>query len=113
MRTRIVRAIAFACLAATASAVACAQSYPARSIRLIVPYAPGGIVDYVGRLLGQRLSEAYGQNVVIDNRPGAGGIIGIETAGKASADGHTLLIMDPAIVINPSLLPKVPYDINK
>jgi tripartite-type tricarboxylate transporter receptor subunit TctC len=100
-------------LIGTAAAVACAQGYPAKSIRLIVPYAPGGIVDYVGRLVGQRLSDAYGQNVVTDNRPGAGGIIGIETASKASADGYTLLIMDPAIVINPSLLPKVPYDINK
>lgn len=81
--------------ACTAAILACAQSYPGKSIRLIVPYSPGGIVDYVGRLLGQRLSDAYGQNVVIDNRPGAGGIIGIETVGKASADGYTLLIMVP------------------
>lgn len=96
-----------------AAAAANGQSYPTKSVRLIVPYAPGGIVDYVGRLIGQRLSDGFGQNVVIDNRPGAGGIIGIETAAKASGDGYTLLIMDPAIVINPSLLPKVPYDINK
>ena len=89
------------------------QTYPVKSVRLIVPYAPGGIVDYVGRLMGQRLSDAFSQNVVIDNRPGAGGIIGIETASKSSGDGYTLLIMDPAIVINPSLLAKVPYDINK
>ena len=89
------------------------QSYPSKSIRLIVPYAPGGIVDYVGRLLGQRLSEGFGQSVVVDNRPGAGGIIGIETASRANGDGYTLLVMDPAIVINPSLLPKVPYDIHK
>ncbi len=105
---------ALACALATlAAATATAQSYPTKSVRLIVPYAPGGIVDYVGRLIGQRLSDAFRQNVVIDNRPGAGGIIGIETASKASADGYTLLIMDPAIVINPSLLAKVPYDINK
>jgi tripartite-type tricarboxylate transporter receptor subunit TctC len=100
-------------LAMLAAAAANGQSYPTKSVRLIVPYAPGGIVDYVGRLIGQRLSDAFGQNVVIDNRPGAGGIIGIETASKASGDGYTLLIMDPAIVINPSLLAKVPYDINK
>jgi tripartite-type tricarboxylate transporter receptor subunit TctC len=100
-------------LAALMAAVAYGQSYPAKSVRLIVPYAPGGIVDYVGRLTGQRLSDAFGQNVVIDNRPGAGGIIGIETASKAAGDGYTLLIMDPAIVINPSLLARVPYDINK
>ncbi len=103
-----------ACVLATIAVTAAnAQTYPTKSVRLIVPYAPGGIVDYVGRLIGQRLSDAFGQNVVIDNRPGAGGIIGIEVATKASADGYTLLIMDPAIVINPSLLAKVPYDINK
>lgn len=90
-----------------------ADGFPTKSVRLIVPYAPGGIVDYVGRLIGQRLSDALGQTFVIDNRPGAGGIIGIETASKSSGDGYTLLIMDPAIVINPSLLAKVPYDINK
>jgi len=89
------------------------QSYPSKSIRLIVPYAPGGIVDYIGRLMGQRLSEGFGQSVVIDNRPGAGGVIGIETASRANGDGYTLVIMDPAIVINPSLLSKVPYDIHK
>jgi tripartite-type tricarboxylate transporter receptor subunit TctC len=82
-------------------------------VRLIVPYAPGGIVDYVGRLMGQKLGEGLGQNVVIDNRPGAGGVIGIEMAAKSAADGYTMLIMDPAIVINPSLLPKVPYDIRR
>ena len=69
-------------LAALASATAHAQNYPTKSVRLIVPYAPGGIVDYVGRLIGQRLSESFNQNVVIDNRPGAGGIIGTETAAK-------------------------------
>jgi tripartite-type tricarboxylate transporter receptor subunit TctC len=108
----ITRALACAVLAA-AAVPAHAQGYPVKSIRLIVPYAPGGIVDYVGRLLGQRLSETFGQSVVIDNRPGAGGVIGVETASRANGDGYTLVIMDPAIVINPSLLPKVPYDIHK
>ncbi len=102
------------CLLLTlAASVAHGQSYPTKSVRLIVPYAPGGIVDYIGRLVAQRLSNSLGQNFVVDNRPGAGGIIGIETASKAKGDGYTLLIMDPAIVINPSLLAKVPYDINK
>jgi len=112
MMIRTGRALTCA-LVTLAAAAAYGQSYPTKSVRLIVPYAPGGIVDYVGRLMGQRLSDAFGQNVVIDNRPGAGGIIGIETASKASGDGYTLLIMDPAIVINPSLLAKVPYDINR
>jgi len=103
-----------ACVVLTgAAALAHGQGYPTKSIRLIVPYAPGGIVDYVGRLVGQRLAESYGQSVVVDNRPGAGGVIGIEIASRASGDGYTLVIMDPAIVINPSLLPKVPYDIHK
>src|SRR5262245_32785909 len=108
----IARALACAVLAGIA-ATAHGQPYPTKSIRLIVPYAPGGIVDYIGRLMGQRLSEAYGHSVVIDNRPGAGGVIGIETASRANGDGYTLVIMDPAIVINPSLMPKVPYDIHK
>jgi tripartite-type tricarboxylate transporter receptor subunit TctC len=90
-----------------------AQPFPSKSIRLVVPYAPGGIVDYIGRLMGQRLSESFGQTVVVDNRPGAGGVIGIEIASRANGDGYTLVIMDPAIVINPSLLPKVPYDIHR
>lgn len=105
---------ALACvLAMLCATAACGQSYPAKSVRLIVPYAPGGIVDYVGRLIGQRLSDAFGQNVVIDNRPGASGIIGIEITSTASGDGYTLLIMDPAIVINPSLRAQVPYDLNR
>ena len=108
----IARVLACAALAGVA-ATAHGQSFPTKSIRLIVPYAPGGIVDYVARLLGQRLAEAYGQSVVVDNRPGAGGVIGIETTARANGDGYTLVIMDPAIVINPSLLPKVPYDIHK
>ena len=102
-----------ACLLFGATAPAQAQAFPSKSIRLIVPYAPGGIVDYVGRLVGQRLSEGFGQTVVVDNRPGAGGVIGIEIASRAAGDGYTLVIMDPAIVINPSLLPKVPYDLHK
>ena len=100
-------------VAALVALPAQAQGFPTRSVRLIVPYAPGGIVDYVGRLVAQRLTETMGQNVVVDNRPGAGGVIGIETASRANADGHTLVLMDPAIVINPSLLPRVPYDIHK
>ncbi|HUP93609.1 MAG TPA: tripartite tricarboxylate transporter substrate binding protein [Burkholderiales bacterium] len=101
--------VAACCLASPAHA----QTYPSKTIRLIVPYAPGGIVDYVGRLMAQRLAESLGQNVVVDNRPGAGGVIGVDITSKASADGYTLLIMDPAIVINPTLLPKVPYDLHR
>src|SRR5687768_12705306 len=94
-RRGVFECILLAVLAASAAAPATAQNFPTRSIRLIVPYAPGGIVDYVGRLMGQRLSEGFGQNVIVDNRPGAGGVIGIETASRANADGHTLVLMDP------------------
>jgi tripartite-type tricarboxylate transporter receptor subunit TctC len=90
-----------------------AQTWPTRPIQLVVPYAPGGIVDFIGRTLGQRLSTQVGQPVVIDNRPGAGGIIGVEYTARSAPDGHTIVMMDPAIVINPSLQDKVPYDLGK
>jgi len=75
-----------------------------------VPYAPGGIVDFIARTLGQRLSQQVGQPVVIDNRAGAGGMIGIEYTARSSADGHTLVLMDPAVVINPVLQEKALYE---
>jgi tripartite-type tricarboxylate transporter receptor subunit TctC len=96
-----------------AAPVAQAQPFPSKSLRIVVPYAPGGINDYVGRTLGQKLSEQLGQAVVIDNRGGAGGMVGTEIAARAGADGYTMLVMDPAIVINQSLQPKVPYDVLK
>jgi len=97
-----------AALAAASSAAA--QTWPARSIQIVVPYAPGGVVDFIGRTLGQRVSQQVGQPVVIDNRAGAGGMIGIEYTARSSPDGHTLVIMDPAVVINPSLQAKPLYE---
>jgi len=90
---------------------ASAQGWPARPIQLVVPYAPGGVVDFIGRTLGQRLSQQVGQPVVVDNRPGAGGMVGIEYTARAAADGHTIVIMDPAVVINPVLQPKPLYEL--
>ena len=90
---------------------ASAQSWPTRPLQLVVPYAPGGVVDFIGRTLGQRLAQQLGQPVVIDNRPGAGGMIGIEYTARLPADGHALVIMDPAIVINPVLQEKSLYDL--
>ncbi|HML13800.1 MAG TPA: tripartite tricarboxylate transporter substrate binding protein [Xanthobacteraceae bacterium] len=90
-----------------------AQSYPDRPVRLLLPYNPGGIVDYVGRALGQHLGDALGAPVVPENRPGAGGILGTEVTARAQPDGYTLLLMDNAIVINPSLQEHVPYDLFK
>jgi tripartite-type tricarboxylate transporter receptor subunit TctC len=88
-----------------------APAYPTRPVRLVLPYAPGGVVDFVGRVVAQGLTDALGQSVVADNRPGAGGVVGSDFVAKAAADGYTALMMDPAIVINPSLQPNIPYDL--
>jgi tripartite-type tricarboxylate transporter receptor subunit TctC len=96
-----------------ATGPALAQAYPSKPIKLILPYAPGGIIDYVGRVIAQQLGKALGTTVVPDNRPGAGGISGTEHAAKSAPDGYTLLLMDPAIVINSSLHPRIPYDWQK
>lgn len=87
-----------------------AESYPSKPIRLIVPYAPGGGTDVLARALGQKLSENWGQQVVIDNRPGANGMIGSDIVAKSAPDGYTLLIVVATHAINPSLYKKTPYD---
>jgi tripartite-type tricarboxylate transporter receptor subunit TctC len=89
---------------------AAAQPYPSHPLRIIVPFAPGGGSDVVGRLLAQKLGESMGQTVVVDNRPGAGANIGIGIAAKAQADGYTLLVASSAFTVNPSLYAKTPYD---
>jgi tripartite-type tricarboxylate transporter receptor subunit TctC len=98
---------------ALTTAGAAAQNYPERPIKLVMPYAPGGIVDFVGRKVAQHLADAIGQPVVPENHPGAGGMVGTGVVAHAAADGYTLVIMDPAIVINPTLQPSVPYDLFK
>jgi len=98
-------------IALIATGSASAQTWPAHQIQLVVPYAPGGVVDFIGRTLGQRLSQQVGQPVVIDNRPGAGGMIGIEYTARSMPDGHTIVLMDPAVVINPVLQEKPLYEL--
>lgn len=90
-----------------------AQSYPTKPVKLVLPYSPGGVVDFIGRTLAQHLGDALGQPVVAENRPGAGGIVGTDVVARATPDGYTLLLMDPAIVINPTLQESVPYDLFK
>jgi len=97
----------------TAVSSAHAQTYPSKPVRLVLPYAPGGIIDHVGRTLAQKLTEILGQPVVAENRPGAGGILGTDSVARSTPDGYTLVLMDPAIVINPALQSDVPYDVFK
>ena len=101
-----------ACAICLCAAAACAQpvdSYPTKPIRLIVPFPPGGSNDIIGRYLANHLSERFGKQVVIDNRGGAGGLIGTETAANALADGHTLLLISVAYTMNAAIY-KLPYD---
>lgn len=89
---------------------ASAQSYPTKPIRLIVPFAPGGGTDVLARMISVKLSEALGQSVVIDNRPGSDGIVGSEVLTRANPDGYTLIIVSSSHAINPALGRKLPYD---
>jgi tripartite-type tricarboxylate transporter receptor subunit TctC len=89
------------------------DDYPLRPIRLIVPYPPGGGTDIVGRVLGEKLGASLGQPIVIDNRGGAGGVLGTEIVAKAAPDGYTLLLVPTSHVINPSIYAKLPYDTAK
>jgi len=100
-----------ACAVAVAFAPALnAQNFPNKPVRLIVPFAPGGSTDIMGRILGQKLTEMWGQQVVVDNRSGGGTIIGTEMAVKSPADGYTLLLANIALALNPGLQPKLPFD---
>jgi tripartite-type tricarboxylate transporter receptor subunit TctC len=94
-------------------ATAPAQTFPSKPIRLILPYVPGGIIDGVGRNLAQRMTENLGISVVAENRPGAGGMVGTDVVARSAPDGYTILLMDPAVVINPTLQPDAPYDLSK
>jgi tripartite-type tricarboxylate transporter receptor subunit TctC len=87
-----------------------AQTWPAKPIRMVVPYPPGGPTDIVARVVGQKLGERLGQPVVVENRPGAGGNIGAEAAARAAPDGYTLLVATTAHAINMTLFRKPGYD---
>ena len=90
---------------------AAAQDYPSRPVRLIVPFAAGGPADVYARFIGQRLQESMGQPFVVDNRPGAGSIIGTDAVAKAEADGYTLLLMSNTHTVNESLMPNKPFQL--
>ena len=103
----------FSCCALCAASLspAFAQNYPARPIRIIAQFTPGTSTDILARVIGGKLSEAWGQQVVVDNRPGAGGLVGTEIGAKAAPDGYTLtMAVSSAFGINPTLYAKLPYD---
>ena len=86
------------------------DNYPVKPVRIIAPFPPGGSVDTVGRLIAARLTEAYGQNFVIDNRPGASGSIGMEIAANAPGDGYTLMFTTSALAVRESVFTKLPFN---
>ena len=105
---------ALACLAYVMSmlpsAASAADAYPSRPIRIVIPSGAGGITDILGRVIAQKLTDSLGQQVVIDNRPGASGILGSQIVAKAAPDGYTLLMVFPSHAVNPSLYANMPYD---
>jgi len=96
-------------LAALATKAAQAQSYPARPVKMVVPFSAGGPADNYARFLAQRLQESLGQSFVVDNKPGAGSVIGTDFVSKATPDGYTLLVMSNTQTVNESLIPNKPY----
>ena len=110
MRASIVVACIYAVFTGYFAGTTLAADFPERSLRLVVPYPPGGGTDIVARALGQKLAEAWKQNVVIDNRGGAGGNIGTELVARAVPDGYTLLIVISSFAVNPSIYKQLPWD---
>jgi tripartite-type tricarboxylate transporter receptor subunit TctC len=104
------RVLMIVALAAVAPAGHAADAYPSRPIRMIIPSGAGGITDILGRGVADRLSASLGQQVIIDNRPGASGIVGSSIAAKATPDGYTLLMVFPSHPVNPTLYPDIPFD---
>src|SRR5262245_43408520 len=96
--------------AALTTVIASAQAYPTRPVRIIVPFAPGGVNDITARLIGQWLSEHLGQQFIVENRPGGGGNIGIEAVTRSPADGYTLLVVGTTAAINATLFEKLNYN---
>jgi tripartite-type tricarboxylate transporter receptor subunit TctC len=111
MKAATVVTLAGALAAGLAAPFAAAQTYPAKPVRMIVPLSPGGAVDVAGRLVARSLSERWGTQVVVENRPGAGGTVGTAVAAKAAPDGYTLLMGSSTLMsVNPHLYPKLTYD---
>jgi tripartite-type tricarboxylate transporter receptor subunit TctC len=108
-RRSLLSSLALAALCTTAWA----QTYPERPVKLVVPYAPGGSADIVGRLIADEWGKALGKSMFIENKAGAGGNIGVDAVAKSPADGYTIGLQTVSLAINPSLTPKMPYDTMK
>lgn len=113
-RLRVAAGVLFAGIALLTAPGTFGQAYPAKPVRLVVPFPPGGSLDITGRLIAQRLTEAWGQSVVVENRPGAGGNIGADLVAKSPPDGYTILMGALSThAVNPNLYAKMPYDAAK
>ena len=112
-RRALVGSLTGALLLACVAGAAAQENWPARPVRMIVPFAPGGSTDVVARLVGQRLSALWNQPVVVENRAGAGGNVGADAVAKAPGDGYTLLMASGSVTINPALYRKMPFDTRK
>jgi tripartite-type tricarboxylate transporter receptor subunit TctC len=108
---RWVRTLAFAAAAVSAASIASAQTgFPAKAVHLFVPYPAGGAVDILARTLGDELSKNWGQPVIVENRPGAGGVVASQALATSAPDGYTLIVVASGHATNPFLYPKIPYD---
>jgi tripartite-type tricarboxylate transporter receptor subunit TctC len=110
MSVRALSCLLAIALAAGAASTALAQGYPEKAVRIVVPFTAGGGTDILARLIAQKLSDEWGRNVVVDNRPGGGSVIGSELVARSTADGYTLLLTANPHTSNPALVPKLPYD---
>src|SRR5258706_14668199 len=110
MTKRMFHTTIIAAILAGLCVTAAAQTYPSKPIRLVVPYPPGGGTDFVARIVALKLPEVIGENVIVDNRPGAAGLVGTELAARAPADGYTLLLVDSSLPINVSYYKNAKYD---
>jgi tripartite-type tricarboxylate transporter receptor subunit TctC len=100
-----------AALLAVPGALAQAPAYPTKPIKLVVPFSPGGASDLTARTLAQKMGESMGQSIVVENKPGANGVLGIESVAKSPPDGYTILLTDRgSLTVNPSLYQHLPYD---
>src|SRR5262245_24847800 len=110
LRIAFVGAVICGCAAGVLAQPADAQTYPSQTVRMIVPFAPGGLNDTTARLLQPHLEKSLGQTVIVDNRPAASGIVGTDAVAKATPDGHTLLMVASSHTVVPATNAKLPYD---